>query len=190
MQIKQTAGAVFASFSIIVSMLTFPTTLAAESQAVGDEPPLCIARPDYDAQEILWLARIMYSETKDPNEMTLIGWVVRNRVETGYFGHTYEEVATAPHQFSGLNPGDPQYDTNIHMNYGDAENTAWQNALAIAKKIYYAPSSARPISIWVRHFYSPRPSAPAPAWTKGQELAMDVYDTTGKNIRFAFYQDN
>lgn len=43
--------------------------------------------------EILWLARTIFSETKRPHEQELVAWVVRNRVETGYRGNATYEAA-------------------------------------------------------------------------------------------------
>lgn len=171
------------SFLVIIlatSVIAFPSILAAMSTYT---PPRIAPN---DATEILWLARIMYSETDIAHEMELVGWVARNRLETGY-GSTYKEVATAPYQFSGLDRGDPHYARNIAMDYGNP-SPAWHTAVAMATKVFYAPDSARPISRWVRHFYSPRPETPAPAWAHTQHLALETFGQRN-TIRFKFYSD-
>nr|NIR47466.1 hypothetical protein [candidate division KSB1 bacterium]NIS23059.1 hypothetical protein [candidate division KSB1 bacterium]NIT70124.1 hypothetical protein [candidate division KSB1 bacterium]NIU93168.1 hypothetical protein [candidate division KSB1 bacterium]NIW68208.1 hypothetical protein [candidate division KSB1 bacterium] len=98
--------------------------------------------------------------------MELIGWVLRNRVKTQYLGDTtYEAVARRKHQFSGLNPYDKQYHTNVTMSYHD-RNTAWQNALKVASEVYAAPEADRPFPGDVKHFYSPQSVARVPDWAR------------------------
>ena len=140
-----------------------------------------------DEEEILWLARVLYSETKRASEQRLIAWVVRNRVETGFWdGHTYKAIATQPDQFSGLQPKHPHYDYNISLSYSDTDNSHWNQALSIARSIYYAPSSERPFSQMTRHFYSPHAVTRHPQWASGQEAIHTVEANDGR-IRFAFY---
>jgi hypothetical protein len=141
---------------------------------------------DEDEENILWLARVIFSETKVPDEMRLVGWVVRNRVENGYWGNTYEKVALSPYQFSGLNPSDSQYQTNIHLGYATT-NPAWRNALEIAKEIYFADDATRPFGKDVLHFYSPVSVSVAPAWAKGATPDQVVSNATDGAPRFAFY---
>jgi hypothetical protein len=140
--------------------------------------------PSSDSEEILWLARILYSETKDAHEMKRIAWVVRNRVETNFRGSTYEEVALAKNQFSGLHKSDPHYRHNISRTY-TSKQIAWLEALSVAEEVFYAPDSARPFPVTVRHFYSPV-AVSAPGWVEDGELHHEVIDLKG-NVRFAFY---
>jgi hypothetical protein len=179
---KTFVGAAMA-FTMSLSALSAPAAVFAGASA--DEPPLCSAYPltKDDNNEILWLARVMYSETKDADEMRLIAWVVRNRVETDYHGSTYAEVAQSKDQFSGLNPGDPQYKTNISLDYSDTKNAVWQTALRIAREVYYAPDSERPFSQSVRHFYSPDAVSTEPSWAKDASLALASGD------EFVFYDN-
>jgi hypothetical protein len=139
-----------------------------------------------DKSEILWLARVIFSETKDEEEMNLVGWVVRNRVEAEYRGATYKEVAQSTHQFSGLNPKDAQYDININMGY-ESTNEKWVKAIAMAKKIYFADGNKRPFSKNVLHFYSPMSVSETPKWTEGGELDYEIPGNEGMAPRFAFY---
>ena len=139
--------------------------------------------------EILWLARIMYSETKVSYEMRLIGWVVRNRVETGFRGDTYRDVAQSPGQFSGLNPHDTEYKNNVSLGYGDTKNLAWRQALVIAEEVYYAPAKARPLPLAVRHFYSPKAVFRAPSWADNKMPYHTIQSSPGLPARFAFYSD-
>jgi len=137
-----------------------------------------------DADEVLWLARILYSETKDVREMQDIAWVVRNRVETNFRGNSYQKVATSKSQFSGLNSFDKNYMHNISRTY-ESTGMAWEHALEVATDVFYAPADERPFSITVRHFYSPI-SVQAPTWTHTGDPVIERTDAKG-NIRFAFY---
>ena len=61
---------------------------------------------DAVSEDVLWLARCIYSETKRAPEQELVAWVIRNRVETGYRGQrSYEGAVLDPYQFSAFNPG-------------------------------------------------------------------------------------
>lgn len=139
-----------------------------------------------DKQEILWLARVIYSETKRENEQVLVAWIVRNRVETGFRGDTYEEVAKSPSQFSGLNSKDSNYWHNISRDY-DSGGGKWKKALSIAEAVYYADNSLRPFPETVRHFYSPKGVSVDPGWSADKKPVLLIKDSDSKNLRFAFY---
>ncbi|MCK5027689.1 MAG: cell wall hydrolase [Candidatus Pacebacteria bacterium] len=141
-----------------------------------------------DRDEILWLARAIYSETKDEKEMYLIAWVIRNRVENHYWNDcTYEAVVNRPKQFSGLNSTDPQYKHNMSLTHGHTYIT-WQTALEVAENVYYAESSKRPFSKYIQHFYSPE-VVEAPEWAEHEKLAFVSHDTNDGTVRFAFYKE-
>jgi hypothetical protein len=160
---------------------------AAWFEKESDSPALCKAVSD--ESEILWFARILYSETKDSNEMRLIAWVVRNRVETNYRGNTYQSVAQSKNQFSGLSPADPNYKINTTLDYDDTI-PAWKNALSVAKEVFYAPDSERPFAQNVRHFYSPVSTSTSPSWAHKEDLALVVPSSTPSGApRFEFYSD-
>jgi len=152
-----------------------------------NDPVPAIEVIDADKSEILWLARVIFSETKDEEEMNLVGWVVRNRVDTQYRGGTYEEVALSGNQFSGLNSSDAQYKININMEYG-AKNEKWIKALAVANQIYFADEDKRPFSKDVKHFYSPMSVAEAPEWALDEKLDYEIPGSNGMAPRFAFYR--
>lgn len=148
------------------------------------EPPAKILNSD--KEEILWLARVIFSETKNKDEMNLVGWVVRNRVEKEYRGSTYKEVALSNSQFSGLGPDDEQYHININMGY-DSVNEKWLQALGVATTIYFADDTKRPFSNDVLHFYSPISVRKTPDWTKDGNLDYTATGTSEVVPRFAFY---
>jgi len=138
-------------------------------------------------EEILWLARVVYSETKEADEQVFVAWVVRNRVETDFRGKTYEEVAKSTGQFSGLNISDSQYLHNISRDYSSS-GESWEKALDIAEGVYSSPDFLRPFPQTVRHFYSPRSLNIAPEWSADSKPVIVIRDSTeDRNIRFAFY---
>jgi len=140
-----------------------------------------------DQEEILWFARAVFSETKETDEMVLIAWVIRNRVDDAYRGDdTYFSVVTRAGQFSGLNEYDKQYRTNTSLSFGD-ENPTWQKAIRIAEAVYYAPSNAGPIPKSVKHFYSPKSMAQTPKWADDEKLYHTIEGGNDKPARFAFY---
>ena len=138
-------------------------------------------------EEILWLARVMYSETKIPDEMRLVGWVVRNRVETGFRGKTYKQVATSDKQFSGLTPGSPEFEEIITLNDTRPQNRSWRAALGIAEEVFDAHTASRPFPATVRHFYSPHALRTVPSWTDAGTLHLTLAAPDGSHSRFAFY---
>jgi hypothetical protein len=153
------------------------------AQSSGGDTPVMTAQ---DKQEILWLARIIYSETKRPNEQRLIAWVVRNRVDTGYTGRTYESVANHASQFSGLHPYDSRYEHNMSR-WWASQGKSWRSALRIAKSVYFAPESERPFAKTTRHFYSPISVYDKPAWAYGREAVRVIQSRRHSKARFAFY---
>ena len=134
--------------------------------------------------EVLWLARVIYSESKRPHEQALVAWVVRNRTENKFYSDgTYEGTALARSQFSGMHPRLDRHATrNLSMNYQTVGDPAWESAMRIAEEVYYSDGSNRPFDGDVQHFYSPIVIAP-PAWAYHGEK---VYETEGR--RFAFYR--
>jgi len=171
-----------AFFSGYAGVATLPYPIHMNIREI--EPAAKILNTDKD--EILWLARVIFSETKDEDEMKLVGWVVRNRVEAKYRGNTYKEVALSKNQFSGLNSDDTQYSININIGY-ESENEKWIKALEVANEIYFASGDERPFSSDVKHFYSPVSVSGVPKWTLEGELDHEVPSTDGMAPRFAFY---
>ena len=142
-----------------------------------------------EAQDILWLGRILYSESKVREEQIMVAWVVRNRAESSFRGaDSYKDVALSPSQFSGLWPGDPQYKNNMSPNYSDTNNKEWQQALAIAQAVYFADESLRPIGKSVRHFYSPIAITRDPHWASNKKPILTMRNDRGA-VRFAFYDN-
>lgn len=164
-------------FIVVITIGIHPPVIGAEHI-----PPEIEER---DEREILWLARAVFSETKDKEAQYLVAWTIRNRVDTGYRGFSYEDVVKSKNQYSGLQPRDAQYKLNISLDYEDADTAhqSWSSALSVASEVYFADDSARPFPITVRHFYSPKVVS-EPSWASGKtpHLAM-------QNPSFAFYNN-
>jgi hypothetical protein len=141
--------------------------------------------------ETLWLARGIYSETKRPEEMELVAWVLRNRVETQYRGRdTYQDVVLDPYQFSAFNP-----DGRKRWFYSsldtDTQIRSWQKALTIAHSVRLAEGRHRPFSLTTRHFYSERSMVGKshPDWALGKRPITPERDFTLDQRRFRFFDD-
>lgn len=172
---------------LIVGITVGLTTNTSKAQ-IEPSTKLTITDSPEDKENVLWLARAIYSETKRPWEMGIVAWVIRNRVETNYMGSTYKEVVLKKNQFSGLNPSDPNYESNMSRSY-ESPGREWSNALIVAKAIYYADDSLRPMPNTVRHFYSPRSmkNGATPKWAAGRRAVHTITDPYENSIRFAFY---
>ena len=146
--------------------------------------------PSYIDAETLWLARVIYSESKRIEEQELVAWVVRNRVETAYRGKgTYEGVALDPYQFSAFNPNGRKhrYYTNLGL---DSKARGWKKTLALAYYVRYADPLLRPFPIKTRHFYSEQSlpeDAAHPEWTEGMEPVTPRRPLQLDAQRFRFY---
>ena len=138
-------------------------------------------------EETLWLARCIFSETKDPREMTLVAWVVRNRVETGYRGRSsYRSVVLDPYQFSAFNPTSSARYFYANLKAG-SKVYGWDTALRIAYQVRTAQASGRPFSERTRHFYSERSMVgrTMPEWAGGMEpVALAEQNIDEKRFRF------
>jgi hypothetical protein len=159
---------------------------ATEAPALEqDAPEFATAAVTDDA---LWLARVIYSETKRPDEQELVAWVVRNRVETAYRGkNTYQGVVLDPWQFSAFNRNAPKrvHYTGLTTNCAPA---GWQTALQIAQAVVEAPAYERPFATDTRHFYSERSMVgrSAPDWAIGKRPVS--LDREVDPRRFRFYR--
>lgn len=142
-----------------------------------------------DEAEVLWLARGIYSETKEPHEQELVAWSVRNRVETGYRNqHSYRDVVLDPWQYSAFNENSPKRDHYMSLTE-QSQEPGWQKALEIAERVANAPAEARPFSQTTRHFYSERSmvGGSTPDWAVN--LEPEALDRYVDPERFRFFAD-
>ncbi len=167
----------------------------AESMPAVDAAPLTQEVSVKNAQfasedmkeDVLWLARCIFSETKRPDEQELVAWVIRNRVETGYRGRrSYRDAVLDPWQFSAFNDNSPKRTYYSSLTF-DSKPKGWKTALFIAYDVLNAPAYERPFPNKTRHFYSERSmkGSVQPEWAGGKRpVALD------RNIdpkRFRFY---
>jgi len=141
--------------------------------------------------ETIWLARCIYSETKDPREMELVAWVVRNRVETGYRGRmTYQSAVLDPYQFSAFNHDSPTRGFYVSLDR-DHEFLGWQEALRIAYLVRTNDGRRRPFSSETRHFYSEisMVGRSSPYWSSGYTPVSPRGEFRLDERRFRFYED-
>ncbi len=140
-----------------------------------------------EMDEVLWLARCIYSESDRPEEQRLVAWVVRNRKETGYRGDTYREVVLEPRQFSAFNEPSARRAYILGLNQ-NADAPGWRAALGIALDVFQAPPKDRPFPVTVRHFYSPisMEGRTPPRWARFAE-PLDPAPTGIDPERFLFF---
>jgi hypothetical protein len=157
----------------------------ADAAARAEEEAAAAALPAVD-NETLWLARVIYSETKRPYEQELVAWTVRNRVETGYRGQTtYRGVVLDPWQFSAFNANGPKRGHYVGLGETSAAK-GWATAVAIAYDVVRAPAYERPFAQDTRHFYSEvsMVGRSHPAWATGKRPVSLDREIDPKRFRF------
>lgn len=170
------------------------SSMSAKDAAAHQNPVMTVAHvvppflQDDVSEDVLWLARCIYSETKRPQEQELVAWVVRNRVETNYRGKsTYRSTVLDPYQFSAFNPGSAKRRLYLSLN-PSSDAAGWKKALEVAHHVYYSPEAERPFDQKTRHFYSERSmrGGRAPAWSIGKRPVQPVRFRPDPR-RFRFY---
>ena len=173
---------------VIVAVGSNWLPLEAKSPTLAESKPINQTQ-GFDAEEVLWLARAVRSETdrSTQGEMVKVACVIRNRATTNYRGaDTYKEVVLDPDQFSGFNKNDPNYKRNVALDYSDS-GTVWKDALRTAELVYKDGHLVCDFPETVRHFYSPVSAQNTPEWAKGKEPVLTIKDKT--STRFAFYSN-
>jgi hypothetical protein len=149
----------------------------------ADRVPLT---PSITKDEILWLARAIYSETKRPNEQELVAWTIRNRFETAYRGkNSYQSVVLDPWQFSAFNRNSRK--RSHYMSLTDRSNAdGFKTAIGIAKRVATADETLRPFPKTTRHFYSERSMVGrrAPAWAANRQPVRVNQPIDPRRFRF------
>jgi hypothetical protein len=179
------AGTLATAFAAQSPSPALSTTDTADAPRVPVRPA---ALPAVSDEDVLWLARCAYSETKRPHEQRLVAWVVRNRVETRYRGaRTVRDAVLAPYQFSAFNPASPKRAHYLGLQPLD-EAPGWQRAQIIAREVLASPSEARPFPLATRHFYSEQSMVGrrSPAWSHGRR-AVQPEGAPVEPRRFRFF---
>lgn len=154
-------------------------------------------------EEILCFAQILQSETNDEGEMTLIGWVVNNRLydPKQRWGDTYCSVAYSPHQFSGLNSTQERFEYNTSLSFeADLDwkkgQDVWELAIQKALALYSADMVVSPLHRDARFFYSPKGMKGQnsyPEWAKECKaivLKRDSEDQNKGKVTLAIYRES
>ncbi|GEM_PF-1079850 len=168
------------------------TRLTPLEEALQNPKKFTPLPPEQIDTETLWLARVIFSETKRADEQALVAWVVRNRVDTRYRGkHSYQSVILDPYQFSAFRPGEEkgQYYAGL-TRYSRVPG--WQTALKIAHAVRTTEETHRPFSSKTRHFYSQRSMSgtAAPSWARGiVPVEIEYTSIEIDERRFRFYED-
>ena len=196
---KKVMGAASVALSVLLLALSFVfnsvdrDTLAESMPAVNAAPltqEVSVKSTEFASEDIkedvLWLARCIYSETKRPDEQELVAWVVRNRVETGYRGRmSYRDAVLDPWQFSAFNSNSPKRSYYAGLDF-DSKPKGWKTALFIAYDVLHAPAYERPFPTQTRHFYSERSMQGSlkPAWAGGKRPVSLDREIDPKRFRF------
>lgn len=146
--------------------------------------------PELIDSETLWLARVIYSETKRPEEMELVAWVVRNRVETQYRGkRSYRDAVLDPFQFSAFNGGRKR--THYSSLTPTSRAPGFATAIGIAYSVRHARPDYRPFSQRTRHFYSERSMVGVkhPNWARGGRQVIPQRSFQVDELRFRFFEN-
>ncbi len=186
---KKLIGAVAGVLAILVLAVAIVFTSVDEeliAEVTTAAPKVETTESHTIDEDVLWLARVIYSETKRADEQELVAWVVRNRVETAYRGeNTYRGVVLDPWQFSAFNHNAPKRAHYANLTQ-DCEEPGWATAVAIAEFVSEAPAYERPFETTTRHFYSERSMVgrSAPAWANGQRPVSLDRDIDERRFRF------
>jgi spore germination cell wall hydrolase CwlJ-like protein len=138
------------------------------------------------SRDVMWLSRVLYTETHKPLEMYYVAHVVKNRVQTCYRGEcTYKEVVLDPYQFSAFNPN--RSSRWHYMNLSDqtaGDLGAWIAAKQVALDVYMEDQDP---TNGATYFFSQvsMPNHRFPHWASSrQQVSVPVVD----EFRFRFYK--
>lgn len=141
----------------------------------------------------LWLARAIFSESKRPDEQELVGWVVRNRVESEHRGcNSYRSCVLDPFQFSAFIESYPtsSYYIGLDLSPSSLRISGWKKTLALAYHIRHADDQLRPFPRTVLHFYSEQSLMDPevlPEWARDLTPITPARDFQLDEGRFRFY---
>jgi len=185
-----TAPIVEAETVAVDSAFVEPIPISFEVEKLTAQPHrLPVLPPHVIDAETLWLARGIFSESKQPHEQALVAWVIRNRVETRYRSkQSYQDVILDPYQFSAFNVNNIKRDFYVGLN-PYSRTPGWQRALSIAYHVRMATDDYRPFAESVRHFYSERSlqDGAMPEWAVGLEPILPQTPFAIDKRRFRFF---
>lgn len=126
---------------------------------------------------LLHLAKTIYGEARGESIETMfaVGWVIRNRLQSGRHGKTYKDVVLQPKQFSCWNKSDPNY----KVIKGVIKTRLWEVCIAAAIIVIQSAEKQNPV-MGVCHYYDKSLDSNPPYWADDGEF-MTVYGVD--NIR-------
>jgi hypothetical protein len=126
---------------------------------------------------LLHLAKTIYGEARGESIETMfaVGWVIRNRLQSGKYGKTYKDVVLQPKQFSCWNKGD----SNYKVIKGVIKTRLWEVCIAVAIIVIQSIEKHNPV-MGICHYYDKSLDSNPPYWADEGEL-MTVYGVD--NIR-------
>lgn len=142
----------------------------ARAKALGQilehkEAQLQKARIDRPTErELVYMARVMYTEAPTMRLMNYVGSVVLERKQLNRFPDTVPGVVQQRWAFEGITRGAQEVDTLGLDDYGQG-NLKWHLALRTAWLTLTMPEKYRPLK-GVDHFWSPK-SGDKPEWAEG-----------------------
>lgn len=103
--------------------------------------------------ELNYLAKTLYGEASGQNHASKIAvaWSIRNRLESGRWGHSYQAVVTARLQYTCWSQ---TADPNNFARIQHPQGRAWDDCLSVANEVIHALSRDNPIP-GATHYYSP-----------------------------------
>ena len=121
--------------------------------------------------DFLYLAKTIYGEARGESIETMfaVGWVIRNRLQSGRHGKTYKDVVLQPKQFSCWNKNDPNY----KVIKGIIKGRLWEVCIGVAIVVMQSTKKHNPI-IGVYHYYDKSMDSNPPYWAECGEF-MSVY---------------
>ena len=141
------------------------------------------------SQNVLILARVLFSETKSRTIMSYIGSVVRARLVSGRYPDDVQGVVTEDGQFSGYD--DPAERRRLARLGYDSQSRDFQRAIRAAWFALNAPRQMLPAEAKATHFIhvdtQRRMGRDIPAWAQLYPEQFRAYDRSGKS-EVVFYR--
>jgi len=131
-------------------------------------------------RSVEWMARAIYSETKDMANMEYVGWVIRNRLDSHYYPGTVREVVLQERQFSAFNDYKKRRQLEA-LSYPETKQTSFRRAYRIAHYIMHVSGDVNPMPN-VYHFHTEdgmrdQYGRSRPAWARQGRVFYQYGDT-------------
>jgi spore germination cell wall hydrolase CwlJ-like protein len=115
----------------------------------------------YDPDDLTWMYKTVYGEVRrqPDHEIKAVCQVIYNRLQSGLYGSSFEEVVLAPKQFSVWNKRGGQ---RRYLLSGNVEtDTDYQRVQTICNSVIQERSSGVDTSRGINYFYHPQSMEPS-----------------------------